>query len=142
MATLIPPYAAPKTSRTRPSAVADRVSGGSATLSARRAPQATVTRWLPNRWHRRPVTTIVATAPADTPSSASPNAPGEAPTWALMAGMRTTQPAKVKPSTAKKAVRAIRAAVQEGASAPRPSGEPWRPALRRAVRILFNVGTK
>jgi hypothetical protein len=46
-ATLIPPYAAPNTSRTRPSARAEWVSGGRATLRESRTAQTTVTRWLP-----------------------------------------------------------------------------------------------
>ncbi|GAA1888750.1 hypothetical protein GCM10009753_16730 [Streptantibioticus ferralitis] len=79
--------------------------------------------------------TIVATAPADTPSSARPNAPEEAPTWALMAGMRTTHPAKTNPSTAKKAVSAMRSAVNGVVDG------LWSVPVR-AVRILFSVGTK
>lgn len=35
---------------------------------------------------------MVATPPADTPSSARPSALGEAPVWSLMSGIRTTQP--------------------------------------------------
>lgn len=108
MATLIPPYAAPNTSRTSPSATAECVSGGRATLSASRMPQTTVTGWLPKRRHNRPVSVMVITAPAETPSSASPRSLTEAPVCSLMAGMRTTQPAKTKPSRAKKAVRAPR----------------------------------
>lgn len=43
IATLMPPYAAPNTRSTSPSASAECVSGGSATLSGNRTPQATVT---------------------------------------------------------------------------------------------------
>ncbi|GAA1258526.1 hypothetical protein GCM10009665_55890 [Kitasatospora nipponensis] len=67
---------------------------------------------LPYRTQSRPITGMVATAPAETQSSARPSAECEACTWARMSGIRTTQAAKRKPSTAKKAVRAIRAADQ------------------------------
>lgn len=40
----------------------------------------------------RPVSIMVTTAPADTPSRARPRVVAEAPVWCLMAGMRTTQP--------------------------------------------------
>ncbi|CAO0825474.1 hypothetical protein SMICM17S_05489 [Streptomyces microflavus] len=47
IATFIPPYAAPKTSRTRPSESAEWVCAGRAMLSGSRTPQTTVTAWLP-----------------------------------------------------------------------------------------------
>jgi hypothetical protein len=46
-ATLIPPYALPKTSSTVPRASAEWVSGGRAMLRQSRTAQATVTGWLP-----------------------------------------------------------------------------------------------
>ncbi len=137
IATLSEPYAAPKTSRTSPSAVAEWVSGGSTMLSAMAAAEAVVTAALPNRRHNRPVITMKATAPADTPSRASPSAPAPAPVCALIAGMRTTHPAKRKPSMAKNAVRAIRRRTRCG-----PVGAGTRRSLVRAIRILFSVGTK
>lgn len=47
IATLTPPYAAPKTSSTMPSASGECVSGGRAMLSDIRGPLTTVTGWLP-----------------------------------------------------------------------------------------------
>ena len=46
-------------------------------------------RGLPNRRHSAPASSMVATAPADRPSSASPRAAEEAPVCSLMAGTRT-----------------------------------------------------
>lgn len=99
-----------------PSAAAEWVSGGSVTLRESRTAQTTVTGWLPYRLHRRPVHTIVTTAPAETPRRARPRVLGEAPVCSLIAGIRTTQPAKTKPSRAKNVVRATRSRVR-----PRPS---------------------
>ena len=138
-ATFIPPKAAPKTSSTAPSASAEWVSGGSATLSDSRTAQTTVTGWLPKRRQSRPVSIIVITAPADTPSSASPSAPGDAPVCSLMAGILTTQPAKTKPSRAKKAVMAMRRVRR---SARRSPGSLSWPGTALCVRVLFIRGTK
>ena len=74
-----------------PSVVADRASGGSSTVTESRAHEITVSRPLPNRRHSAPAITIVATAPAERPSSASPSAADEAPVCSLMAGTRTAQ---------------------------------------------------
>ncbi len=73
---------------------------------------------------------IVTTAPAETPSRARPSVPAEAPVWCLMAGMRTTQPAKMKPSSAKKTVTAIRSRVRS------------LPGTTLCDRVLFISGTK
>lgn len=74
---------------------------------------------------------MVMTAPAETPRSASPRVLAEAPVCSLMAGMRTTQPAKMKPSRAKNAVRVIRRRV-------RSVGVP---GTALCVRGLFICGT-
>ncbi len=97
---------------------------------------ATVTRSLPNARQSRPVIIMVATAPADTPSSARPNCPADAPTWALIAGMRTTHPANRKPSTAKNTVTATRSRRRAGSVV----GVWWD--RDSTVPILFSVGTK
>ncbi|CAM5616159.1 hypothetical protein SALBM135S_09452 [Streptomyces alboniger] len=74
---------------------------------------------------------MVIAAPAETPSSASPSVPADAPVCSLMAGMRTTHPAKMKPSSAKKTVSTIRRR--------RRSVTVGRDA---AVPSLFSSGTK
>ncbi|CAM5570509.1 hypothetical protein SPURM210S_02145 [Streptomyces purpurascens] len=71
------------------------------------------------------------TAPAETPRRASPRALAEAFVCSLMAGMRTTQPAKTKPSRAKKTVIAMRSRVRELPS----------PGTALCVRGLFICGT-
>lgn len=86
---------------------------------------------------------MVATAPAETQSSASPSALWEALTWLRMSGMRTTQAAKRKPSTAKKAVSASRAVPQGVSDAPGVLRD-WEDgrSIRSWARILFRSGTK
>jgi hypothetical protein len=54
---------------------------------------------------------MVAMAPPDSPSSASPSAAGDACVAALTAGIRTAQVANTNPSTAKNAVAAARTLV-------------------------------
>src|ERR1700722_14537462 len=101
----------PNTIRASPRAVADRASAGSSRASDSHAAPATVTRALPNRLHSAPVSVIVAIAPADAPSSATPREAGEAPIAAFTAGMRTAQLANTKPSMPKNAVMAMRSRV-------------------------------
>lgn len=137
IATLRPPYAAPNTSSTSPRARAEWVWGGSTTLSESSTAHSTVTGWLPNRRQSLPVNTIVTTAPADTPSRARPRSLGEAPVCSLTAGIRTTQPAKMKPSSAKKTVRAIRGRDREERATGSVSRSP-----EAAVLVLFRRGTK
>lgn len=75
---------------------------------------------------------IVITAPAETPRSASPSVLAEAPVCSFTAGMRTTHPAKMKPSSAKKIVSAIRRRVRDAV----------RGLSSLTARSLFSVGTK
>ncbi len=89
------------------------VCAGSGTAMLSTATEATVTGREPYRTQSRPTTAMVATAPAEMQSRASPSALWVALTWPRMSGMRTTQAAKRKPSIAKKAVRARRAGDQE-----------------------------
>ena len=130
MATLRQPYAAPKTSSARPSVAADRASAGSTRVTESTALEITAIRWLPNRRHSAPAISIVATAPADRPSSASPSAADEAPVCSLIAGTRTAQLAKMKPCAANTAHRAVRAAASwAGPSGPRRVADPTRLTL-------------
>jgi hypothetical protein len=64
----------------------------------------------PNRRHSAPAISMVATAPADMPSSASPRAADEAPVCSLTAGTRTAQLAKMNPCAANTAHNATLAA--------------------------------
>ncbi len=138
MPTFAAPYPAPKSSRTPPSAGTEWACAGSGTARLRTASEATVTRREPYRTQSRPITAMVATAPAEMQSRASPRALCEALTCARTSGMRTTQAANRKPSTAKNAVRAIRAGVQAAGRAG-PIG--WLVVSGRA-RVLFIRGTK
>ena len=101
----------PNTTSASPSPSAERASAGSSSARDSQAQATVATRALPSRRHSAPVSVIVAMAPADAPSSAMPSIPGEAPTAAFTAGMRTAQLAKMKPSTAKKTVMAARTGV-------------------------------
>jgi hypothetical protein len=74
---------------------------------------------------------MVTTAPAETPRRARPRVLAEVSVCSLIAGMRTTQPAKTKPSRAKKTVIAVRSRVRE---APLPG-------TALCVRGLFICGT-
>jgi hypothetical protein len=71
--------------------IAEWASGGSSTVTESRAHEATVVGRLPNRRLRAPASSMVATAPADKPSSASPRAAADASTCSLTAGTRTAQ---------------------------------------------------
>jgi hypothetical protein len=101
----------PNTTSASPSHSADRASGGSSSADDSAAPAATIIRWLPNRRQSAPEIVMVATAPPDAPSRASPSAAGDACVAALTAGIRTAQLAKINPSTAKNAVAAARTRV-------------------------------
>ena len=136
MATLRQPYAAPKTSSARPSVAADRASAGSTRLTESTALEISAIRWLPNRRHNAPAISIVATAPADSPSSASPSTADEAPVCSLIAGTRTAQLAKMNPWAANTAHSATRALISRAWS----SG-PCRAADQRCG-ILFTSRTK
>ena len=91
IATLRPPYAAPNTASARPSVTAEWASAGRTRVTESRPQQITASGLLPNLRHSAPAISIVATAPADRPSSASPRAADEAPVCCLMAGTRTAQ---------------------------------------------------
>src|ERR1019366_23493 len=104
IATFRPPKPAPKTTSTAPSAATVVTRAGSMIASDISVAEITVIGALPNREHSCPAIIIVTTAPAEMPSSARPRLPADAPTCALTAGTRTTQLAKRKPSSAKKAV--------------------------------------
>ena len=107
-ATLTHPYPMPNTTSPSPSATADLASAGSSSASdSHPAPQIS-TRTAPNRRQSTPDSAIVAIAPPDTPSSATPSSAGDAPVAAFTAGMRTAQVAKMNPSKAKNAVAAAR----------------------------------
>ena len=105
------PYPMPNTTSASPSHTADLASGGSSSASDSRTPLATVIRAAPNRRHSAPEIVMVATAPTDSPRSASPSAGGDACVAALTAGIRTAQLAKANPSMAKNAVAAARTLV-------------------------------
>ena len=105
------PYAAPNTRSASPSDSADLASGGSSSATDSRIALPTVIRPAPNRRQSAPEIVMVAMAPPDSPSSASPSTAGDACVAALTAGIRTAQVAKTKPSTAKNAVAAARTLV-------------------------------
>ena len=105
------PYAAPNTSSASPSHSADLASGGSSSANDSMIALPTTIRPAPNPRHSAPETVMVAMAPQDSPSSASPSTAGDACVAALTAGIRTAQLAKTNPSTAKNAVAAALTAV-------------------------------
>ena len=72
---------------------AECASGGSSSAADSKAPDATVIWRLPNLRHSAPEMSIVASAPADMPSSARPSAAGDAPVCCFTAGTRTAQDA-------------------------------------------------
>src|SRR5436305_3714309 len=79
---------------------------------------------------------MVATAPAERPSSARPRAAGDAPVCSLTAGTRTAQLANMNPCAANTAHSAIR-------SRPRSPGPPGRRRdVTSACWILLTGGTK
>src|SRR5215470_4317943 len=136
MATLRQPYAAPKADSSSPSASADPASSGSGRVSESTAQDSTVTRGLPNRRHSAPATSMVATAPAERPSSARPRAADDAPVCSLTAGTRTAQLANMNPCAANTAHSAIR-------SRPRSPGPPGRRRdVTSACWILLTGDTK
>ena len=76
---------------------AEWASGGSSSVTDSRAQEATASRAAPNLRPAAPASIMVATAPADRPSRASPSAAEEALACCLMAGTRTAQLAKINP---------------------------------------------
>jgi hypothetical protein len=115
---------------------ADLASAGSTRVIESSAHEPAATRWLPSRRHSAPAISIVATAPTDRPSSATPRAAAEAPVCSLTAGTRTAQLAKMNPWAANTAHSATRAA----------NNRAWSSGARRAANprrwTLFTSGTK
>src|SRR5215831_15361318 len=133
IATFSPPYPMPKTNNVAASIGTERASAGNITASDSVIAITTDIRSAPKMRHSRPVTLIVSTAPADTPSRASPRLPAEAPTCALMSGTRTIQFANTKPSNTKNAVMSTRA--RSPARPLRWMSRMWWSSLR-CLRIL------
>ena len=116
--------------------IAERARAGSTRVTDNSAQEPTVTRSLPSRRHSVPATSIVATAPADRPSSASPRAAGEAPVCSLIAGTRTAQLAKMNPWAANTAHSATRALNSRAGSSGRGRAADHR------CWVLFTSRTK